>query len=329
VLVKSYGFANLELKAPVSNDSIFRVGSVTKQFTAAVLLQLAEEGKLSLDDKLSKYYPDFPRSNDISLVQMLHHTSGIFSYTEDPGFAKDGMVKRTTDEMVAYIAKLPKTQDFEPGTDWHYSNSAYFVLGGVIEKVTGQPLASVLKARLFVPLGLTHTALDDETEILEGRVAGYAASAPGKFTNASFISMTVPGAAGSIRSSASDLAKWNAALHGGKVLKPASLQAMLTPGKLTNGETTAKAMTALMTKAGIAERDGKKEYGYALMVSTKEGHQKVDHGGSINGFNAALSEFPKDHLTVVVLANTIGKDAGSGKVADRIERIALGLQPKS
>jgi CubicO group peptidase (beta-lactamase class C family) len=329
VLVKGYGFANLELKVPVSNDTIFRIGSVTKQFTATVLLQLAEEGKLSLDDKLSKYYPDFPRAGDITLKQMLHHTSGIFSYTEDPGFASDGMIKRTTDEMVTYIGKLPKTQDFEPGTDWHYSNSAYFILGGVIEKVAGQPLATVLNTRLFVPLGLTHTALDDEAEIVLGRAAGYAASAPGKFSNATFLSMTVPGAAGSMRSSAGDLVKWNAALYGGKVLKPASLKAMLTPGRLNNGETTASAMTALMTKAGIVERDGRKEYGYALMFSDKEGHEKVDHGGGINGFNAALSEFPKDHLTVVVLANTIGKDAGAGKVADRIERIALGLAPKT
>jgi D-alanyl-D-alanine carboxypeptidase len=328
VLVKGYGLASIELKVPVTNDSIFRIGSVTKQFTAAVLLQLQEEGKLSLDDKLAKYYPDFPRAADITLQQMLHHTSGIHSYTDDEGFAKEGMVKRTTDEMVTYIAKLPKVQDFEPGTDWYYSNSAYFILGGVIEKVTGQKLADVLQARLFKPLGLTHTALDDEAEIVIGRVAGYGATAPGKFTNAAYLSMTIPGAAGSMRSSAGDLVKWNAALYGGKVLKPASLQAMLAPGKLNNGATTATAMAALYKKLGMKDVDEKKEYGYALMLSDKEGHQKIDHGGGIHGFNAALAEFPKDHLTVVVLANSIGKDVGAGKLANRIERIALGLPAK-
>jgi D-alanyl-D-alanine carboxypeptidase len=329
VLVKGYGSANLELKVPVTNDSVFRVGSVTKQFTAVVLLQLQEEGKLSLDDRLAKYYPDYPRAADITLQQMLHHTSGIHSYTDDPGFANEGMIKRTTDEMIAYLAKMPKLQDFEPGTDWYYSNSAYFILGGVIEKVTGKPLPESLQTRLFKPLGMTHTALDDETEIVPGRAAGYGATGPGKFTNATFLSMTIPGAAGSLRSSAGDLAKWNAALYGGKLLKPASLQAMLAPGKLGNGQTTAAAMAALYAKLGRpTDEDSGKEYGYALMLSKKGGHEKVDHGGGINGFNAHLSEFPKDHVTVVVLANTIGKDVGAGKVADRIERIVLGLPAK-
>ncbi len=130
VLVKSYGSANLELHVPVANDSVFRIGSVTKQFTAVALLLLAEEGKLSLQDKLAKYYPNFPRANDITLDEMLHHTSGIFNYTSEPNFAVDGMIHRGTDEMVEFIGKLPKTQDFEPGTNWSYSNSAYFILGG-------------------------------------------------------------------------------------------------------------------------------------------------------------------------------------------------------
>ena len=193
VLVKGYGSANLEQGVRISNDSILRVGSVTKQFTAAALLQLAEDGKLSTQDKLSKYYPDFPRGNDITLEQMLHHTSGIHSYTSDPSFEKEGMVHRSTEEMVEYIAKLPKTQDFEPGTDWSYSNSAFFILGGVIEKVSGEPLAKVFKTRLFEPAGMTHSALDDETEIVIGRVRGYSGAGPGKFTNAPFISMSIPG----------------------------------------------------------------------------------------------------------------------------------------
>jgi D-alanyl-D-alanine carboxypeptidase len=141
VLMKSYGSANLEQHVPVSNDGVFRIGSVTKQFTAVALLLLAEEGKVSLQDKLSKYYPNFPRADDITLDEMLHHTSGIYNYTSEPNFGVDGMIHRSTDEMVEFIGKLPKTQDFEPGSNWSYSNSAYFILGGVVEKAAGAPLA--------------------------------------------------------------------------------------------------------------------------------------------------------------------------------------------
>ena len=328
VLVKSYGSANLEQRVPVSNESVFRVGSVTKQFTAVALLLLAEEGKLSLQDKLSKYYANFPRADDITLEQMLHHTSGIYNYTSEPNFAIDGMVHRTTDEMVEFIGKLPKTQDFEPGTDWSYSNSAYFMLGGVVEKVAGEPLATMFKTRLFVPIGMIHTALDDETELVPGRARGYSGAAPGKFTNAPFISMSIPGGAGSIRSTATDLAKWNAALFGGKILKATSLAAMLTPGRLNDGETSGLAIAKMMSAAGAPGADSKQEYGYALFVSQEDGHRKISHGGGIYGFSSALSEFPKDRVTVAVLSNAIGKDVGASKIADRIERTAIGLPPK-
>lgn len=324
VLVKSYGSANLEQAVPVSNTSVFRIGSVTKQFTAVALLLLAEDGKLSLQDKLSKYYPKFPRGNDITLEEMLHHTSGIHNYTSEPNFVNDGMVHRTTEEMVEFIGKMPKTQDFEPGTDWSYSNSAYFILGGVVEKAAGEPLAKVFKTKFFKPLGMTHSALDDETEIVPGRARGYAASAPKAFTNAPFISMSIPGGAGSVRSTAGDLAKWNAAIFGGKILKPASLAAMLAPGKLNNGELSGVAMAKMMA-AGGAPATGPSEYGYALFLSQEESHRKIDHGGGIYGFSSSLSEFPDDHTTVVVLSNTIGKDGGVTKVAKQIERLAIGL----
>jgi D-alanyl-D-alanine carboxypeptidase len=330
VLVKSYGSANLEQHVPVSNNSVFRVGSVTKQFTAVALLLLAEEGKVSLQDKLSKYYPNFPRANDIILDEMLHHTSGIYNYTSAPNFTVDGMVHRSTNEMVEFIGKLPKTQDFEPGTNWSYSNSAYFILGGVVEKAAGEPLSTVFKTRFFVPLGMTHSALDDETEVVPGRARGYSGTAPGKFTNAPFISMSIPGGAGSVRSTAGDLATWNAALYGGKILKPASLAAMLTPGKLSNGENSGAAIAKMMAAAGApaAPASAKQEYGYALFLSQDEGHRKIDHGGGIYGFSASLSEFPDDKTTVVVLSNAIGKDVGVSKVADRIERLAIGLPAK-
>lgn len=322
VLVKGYGSANLELKVPIDNDSVFRIGSVTKQFTAAALLKLQEEGKLSLGDKLAKYYPNYPRAADVTLAQMLHHTSGLHSYTDDAELMEpESAVKRTTDQWIERFAKMPKTQDFEPGTGWYYSNTAYFILGGVVEKVEGKPLAAVLKDRFFTPLGMTHTALDDESDIVPGRVAGYDADGPGQFKNARMISMTVPGGAGAMRSSASDLAKWNAALFGGKVLEPASFQAMIAPGKLSNGKLSSTAMP----KTDGAERG---EYGYALGIANVEGHTRIGHGGGIYGFNTTLQEFPADRVTVAVIANGIGKDAGVGKIGKRIERIALGLPEK-
>jgi D-alanyl-D-alanine carboxypeptidase len=330
VLVKSYGSADLEQHVLVSNDSVFRIGSVTKQFTAVALLLLAEEGKVSLQDKLSRYYPNFPRANDITLDEMLHHTSGIYNYTSEPNFGVDGMIHRSTDEMVEFIGKLPKTQDFEPGTNWSYSNSAYFILGSVVERAAGASLKEVFKTRFFTPLGMTRSALDDETELVTGRARGYSGSAPGKFTNAAFISMSIPGGAGSVRSTAGDLTKWNAALFGGKILKPASLDAMLAPGKLSNGENSGVAMAKMMAAAGApaAAASAKQEYGYALFLSQDEGHRKIAHGGGIYGFNASLSEFPDDKTTVVVLSNAIGKDVGASKIADRIERLAIGLPEK-
>lgn len=324
VLVKGYGSASLELNVPVNNDSVFLIGSVTKQFTATALLKLQEEGKLSLDDKLSKYYPDFPNAGSITLQQMLHHTSGIHNYTADADFmTQQGALSRTTDEWIAQFAKLPKTQDFAPGTAWNYSNTAYFILGGVVEKVAGKPLATVLHDRFFGPLGLKHTALDDENEIVPGRVAGYDADGPKQFRNAKFLSMTIPGGAGAMRSSADDLAHWNAALFGGKILQAASFKAMITPGKLNNGQNSSTGMPP--------RPDGKKisaEYGYALSIGDVDGHQRIGHGGGIPGFNSSLNEFPQDHVTVAVIANSIGKDVGAGKVAERIERIVLGLPPK-
>ncbi len=319
VLVKGYGSANLELKVPVSNGSVFRIGSVTKQFTAAALLKLEEEGKLSLSDKLSKYYPQYPRAADVTLAQMLHHTSGLHSYTDDAALLeREAAVRLTTDQWVERFAQMPKTQDFEPGTSWYYSNTAYFLLGGVIEKVTGKPVATVLKERFFVPLGMSQTALDDESDIVPQRVAGYDGEAPGKFKNARMISMSIPGAAGAMRSSASDLVKWNAALFGGKLLKPASFQAMITPGRLNNGQLSSTAMPKV-------EGSEPGEYGYALGISKVAGHTRIGHGGGIFGFNSSLQEFPDDRVTIAVIANGIGPNVGVGQIAKRIERIALGL----
>lgn len=316
VLVKGYGQADLEQQIPVSEASVFRIGSVTKQFTAVAILKLQEESRLSVDDRLTKYLPAFPGADGITIRQLLQHTSGLYNYP-DPADATVKLLHRSTAEMVAYLGARPKGSDFAPGSSWSYSNAGYFLLGAIIEKVEGEKLATVLQRRFFAPLGMTRTALDDESEIVRGRAHGYDAEGPGKFKNAELISMTVPGGAGAMRSTASDLARWNAALFGGKVLKPETFAAMTAPGTLANGQGTG----AIILK----EYGAPSEYGFGIETYIVEGHRKVSHGGAIDGFSASLSEFPQDRMTVVVLSNAIGKGVGADDIAARIERISLGL----
>lgn len=317
LIVKGYGMANLEQKVPVGNDSIFRIGSVTKQFAAVALLKLQEEGKLSLSDRLSAYYPGFPRAADITLLQMLQHTSGLHNYTELPDFlTTEARRHRTTDEMVNFLAKMPRTQDFEPGTGWHYSNTGYFILGGVIEKVEGKPVGAVFRDRFFTPLGMTSTAMDDEGAVLPGRVSGYSAEGPGNFRNAGYISITVPGAGGALRSNAEDLVKWSRALFGGKLLKPATLALMTAPGRLNDGRNSSVAFSQAVPNT---------EYGMGLETGDVEGHRRIGHGGSIPGFSASIEQFPDDGLIVVAIINALGKGVNVDIVAKRIQRIALGL----
>ncbi len=319
LLVKSYGRASLELDVPVTDDTVFRIGSVTKQFTAVALLQLQEEGKLSLTDRLDRYYPDYPRARDITLDQMLHHTSGLHSYTSDESFSRDKALRKTTGQWVEHFARMPETQDFEPGTSWSYSNTGYFLLGGVVEQVEGKPLAKVFEERFFKRLGMSRTALDDEHDIVPGRAAGYGVDAEGRFRNPDFISMSVAGAAGAMRSTASDLARWNRALFGGELLSAASFRAMTTPGRLDDGRLSSSAIENESTLAGG-------EYGYGLVIAELDGHPWLGHAGGIDGFSSSLAEFPRDRTTVAVLGNSVGPGKGAFQVAARIQHIAIGAE---
>ena len=308
ILAKGYGMANIELGMPVKPDSVFRIGSITKQFTAAALLMLAEEKKLSVDDKLSKYFPDFPRADEVTLRMVLYHTSGIHSYT-DPKADIDQHKDMTTAEMVRNIQRLSPLYDFEPGTQYRYSNSGYFLLGAIVEKMSGQPLGPFLKARIFDKQGLGQTAMDDVAEIVPGRAAGYdlVKDSPGKFTNTTYASMTWPAGAGAMRSTVGDLAKWHYALFGGKVLKPESLADMTTPGRYKNGE-------IINTRTGVnrpppAGQEPPTGYAMGLMTGSFLGQPRIGHSGSIDGFNAMINTYPQSKLTIVVLNNTIGQSA--------------------
>jgi len=286
---RGYGVANLEWNAPVTTDTVFRVGSITKQFAAAGVLLLAEQKKLSLDDELAKYFPDYPRGDEVTLRQLMNHTAGVHSY---PGPTERTIVRTgiTVPEMVNHIGSLG--YDFDPGTRWEYSNSGYFLIGAVIEKVSGQTFREFARMRLFTPLGLTHTAVDSNDEVVPRRASPYFRDPAhkGVFENADYIHMSVPHAAGGIRSTASDLIKWTAALHGGRVLSGASYKEMTTP-------------------ATVKGKDDAK-YGLGLHLLEQQGHRLINHDGGIEGFEASMTYVVDSQTTVVVLANTQGGARG-------------------
>lgn len=303
LLSRGYGFANLETRTPVTADTVFRVGSITKEFTAACVLLLAERGRLSLDDPLAKFLPAFPRGGEVTLRQLLTHTSGVHDYTSLPDFVTAiSHQELSTAAMVDVIARERPLFDFPPGTKYSYSNSGFFLLGAVIERVSGQSYAAFVEANVLSPLGLRHTRPDSYAEIVPGRASGYDASkdAPGGFANADYISITVAAAAGAMRSTVGDLLRWHDALLGGKLLKPRSLAAMVSPGRLRDGRLAS--VTAPAVEDGIPRSD----YGFGIATRVQQGRRMVGHGGSINGFNASLQSYPDQRTTIVLLTNTGG-----------------------
>jgi CubicO group peptidase (beta-lactamase class C family) len=293
-VVHAYGFANLEWQAATTADTVFRVGSITKQFASACILLLAEQKKLTLDDKLSKYFPEFPRAAEVSIRQLLNHTSGVHSY---PGRTEATIVRAgiSVPDMVKHLGSLG--YDFDPGTNWDYSNSNYFLIGAIIEKVSGQTLRDFARERLFEPLGLSQTAIDRNQDVVPHRATGYERdrAKPGTYVNAVYSDMSVPGGAGALRTTASDLIKWTEALHGGRVLNAASYKEMTT----------------------VAQVPGKNDvyYGLGLWLKPEQGHPLISHNGGIDGFESNLVYLPERKLTLVILTNT---QNGTGELRARM-----------
>jgi len=308
---KGFGSANLETGTPVTAETVFRVGSVSKQFIAVSLALLAEDGRLSLDDPLSRFLPLFPRAGDITLRQMIHHTSGLGNYTEtEPReeFFRHARLDYGDAELLAAMANTSPLFKFEPGAGWAYSNTAYVLLGLVVQVVTGEPYGAFLRRRLFEPAGLIHTSVDDAGEVVSNRASGYTAKPdrPGEVRNAEFISMTFPGAAGAMRSTAPDLCRWHAALLGGQIIQPSTLQDMLTPARLANGE-----LPPRPPRPGLSEEESRQpiRYGFGVFLGEFEGHEFVEHDGGIFGFVALHRSFWPQAATVAVLVNYDGFDS--------------------
>lgn len=277
------GRASVELGVALTPEHRFRIGSVTKQFAAAGLLKLIEQGKAGLDDPLSRYVPGYPNGDAITLRELLNHTSGIRSYTDLPGYMADG-VRRDLDTTALIGVFKDQKPDFAPGERWAYNNSGYVLVGAVIEAITGKPWYAWLDETLMQPLRLAHTRYGADDAVIDGYVEGYSLDAHGAVTRAAPLSMTQPHAAGALVSTLDDLWHWNQALHHGRVLGADSYRAMTTP---EGAATTA-------------------HYGYGVQVGRFRGTATIEHGGGIFGFVSELVYLPEYGLTGVMLRNADG-----------------------
>ncbi len=285
VYKKGFGYAELAHYTKITPQTKFRIGSVTKQFTAASILKLQEEGLINVNDKLSKYIPDFPRGNEVSIEHLLTHTSGIHSYTNEPDFLNRVLMNVTPKELVDTIKTFE--YEFDPGEKIKYNNSGYFLLGVVIEKITNKTFAEYLKETFFGPLGMNNSGIHDCNTVLEKEATGYSIFGE-KVQKALNWDMSHAGAAGAIYSTVEDLYLWSEALFNGKVISEKSIQKALTPAVLNDGS------------PATMEGDG---YGYGIIISDFRGLRSVSHGGGLHGFLSHLERLPKKNFTIAVLHN--------------------------
>lgn len=288
IFKKGYGQANIEWDIPNKPDTKFRLGSISKQFTALLIVKLAEEGKIKLDVPITTYLPNYPKAtgDKITVHNLLTHTSGIPNYTSFPNFGKDlSRNPFSPEEFVKKFENLPL--EFTPGEKFSYSNSGYFLLGYIIEKVSGKSYEQFLQETILKPLKMTNTGYDHSDIILKNRAAGYEKQGK-KMVNASYIDMSLPYAAGSLYSTVEDLYLWDQALYSTKLLSATSME--------------------LLFKIQFSE--GNQAYGYGWFINeitnptTKEKIKVVEHGGGINGFNTNISRIPTDKILIVLLNNT-------------------------
>lgn len=278
---KAYGMADLELGVKMEPDMVFRIGSMTKQFTAVSILMLQEQGKLALTDEITKFLPDYPtHGKKITIENLLTHTSGIKSYTNMPEWLQLWRKDMTVKELIDFFKNQP--MDFDPGENWAYDNSGYILLGAIIEKASGETYQQFVGKHIFDPLGMSHTTYGDASRVILRRVPGYDKGNDG-YVNTPYLSMTQPYAAGSLLSNVDDLAHWDAALYTEKLVKQSSLEKAWTPFKLNDGESTG--------------------YGYGWAIGEYEGHKIIVHGGGINGFLSSGIRMPDQKLYVIILSN--------------------------
>lgn len=279
---RTYGLANLELEVPVTADTVFELGSVTKQFTAVAVMMLVEEGRIGLDDGIAKHLPDVPEKwRPITVRHLLTHSSGIQEYLAVPGLPDQ--VHAAGREQIARMFYERLRLEFGPGETWSYSNSGYLLLGNIIERVSGQPYWQFLRERVFVPLGMTATRSSEPRALIRNRAAGYGWR-DGAFDNRGALTENAYGA-GSIASTIRDMTRWESALHAGRLLKKSSFEQIRTPLTVSRGPIPPFS------------------YGLGWVVDRESGRRAVLHSGGTPGFSSAIRRYVDDGLTVIVLAN--------------------------
>jgi CubicO group peptidase (beta-lactamase class C family) len=279
---KAFGYANLELDVKLQPENIFRIGSITKQFTAAAILKLEEEGKLSLQDDITKFIEDYPtHGHTITIEHLLTHTSGIKSYTSMKEWDAEMRKKDFTPvEMIDFFKNQP--MDFAPGEKFMYNNSAYFMLGYIIEKASGKTYEEYLNDTFFEPLGMNNSSYGNPSRVIKNRAAGYMKK-DGEFVNAEFLSMTQPYAAGSLLSTVDDIFTWYTAVMNDKVISQENRIKAHTSFKLNNGKPTG--------------------YGYGWFLGNIQNSPMIEHGGGINGYLTASLWLPEENVFVAVFSN--------------------------
>jgi CubicO group peptidase (beta-lactamase class C family) len=298
VRAQGFGFSNVELQVPVKPETLFQSGSMGKQFAATAIMMLVEEGKINLDDSITKYFPEAPATwKPVTVRHLLSHTAGFTDYPKNFNFRKD----RSEDELLKIVEGIPLA--FPPGTNWSYSNLGYLTLGVLIHRVTGTFYGDVLQERIFRPLGMETTRIISEADITPNRAAGYRL-VKGQLKNQEWVSPALNTTAdGSLYFSIVDLAKWDAALYTEKLLKRSSLEQMWTVVKLNNGQPNSG------------------NYGFGWEITNSRGHRLIDHDGAWQGFKTQISRYVDDKLTVVVLANLA--EADPGKIASHVAELYL------
>jgi len=301
---KGYGLANLEWNIPVQPDTVFRLASLTKQFTATAILLLEQQGRLRTDEPLTHFLPNYPtHGHSISVAHLLTHTSGISPYNEVDNFFELYARKRLSyADVLNLIQNLPL--EFEPGTRYKYNNSGYYLLGMIIEAVAGRSYENFLQEQVFTPLGMKHSYYLWNEALISQRAGGYIKTEHG-YQNAPFLDMTVPYAGGALGSTLNDLVRWDAALDQGHLLNKEILERMHTPAQLRDGRTT--------------------EYGFGWGIGDYRGHRVAYHQGEINGFISFLARFLDDAVTVILLSNSNGRDVEI--LCRRIIRQVLEIPP--
>ncbi len=301
IFARGYGYADLDNKVEATEHTVYQIGSITKQFTALAIMVLVEQGKLNLNDIMLDYLPNYPqRDHKITIDQLLNHTSGIKSYTDIEKFWEISERDLSREETVDLFSSEPV--EFSPGENYQYNNSGYYLLGLIIENVSGMSYTDFLKANVWQPLEMFDTHYLGKNKNIENLATGYDHK-DNELVLARPLGMDNPFSGGSLGSSVLDLLKWQTALNEDQLISRQSYNKMIEPGLLTGGKHTT--------------------YGYGFFMSNLNGHRKIEHGGTINGFRAQLSYYPDDGLTVTVLCNH--NSAPQAQLESQISRLMLGI----